>query len=191
MFETLRRGLLLSVLTGATLLAAACQSPTDSTDTFDVDDFLETSVSPDPILADAATDGKTYRVVRGNNQPDDILRYDWKARFTVNLRLNDQTDDDDNLTFPIDVTSATVKVQQASGGIVNPPTGGDVEHFEYVLSQATSSRFDGINSSNSMTLDVWYDLPSLQKEALVTVTVSFKDDDGVVFSKAIDVKVAP
>jgi hypothetical protein len=191
MFETLRRGLLLSLLAGATLLAAACQSPTDSTETFDVDDFLETSVSPDPISADAATDGKTYRVVRGNNQPDDILRYDWKARFTVNLRLNDQADDDDNLTFPIDVTAATVKVQQASGGIVNPPTGGDVEHFEYVLSQATSSRFEGINTSNSMTLDVWYDLPSLQKEALVTVTVSFKDDDGVVFSKAIDVKVAP
>jgi hypothetical protein len=191
MFETLRRGLLLSLLAGATLLAAACQSPTDSTETFDVDDFLETSVSPDPISADAATDGKTYRVVRGNNQPDDILRYDWKARFTVNLRLNDQADDDDNLTFPIDVTAATVKVQQASGGIVNPPTGGDVEHFEYVLSQASSSRFEGINTSNSMTLDVWYDLPSLQREALVTVTISFKDDDGVVFSKAIDVKVAP
>ena len=135
--------------------------------------------------------GKTYRIVRGNNQPDDILRYDWKARFTVNLTLNDQADDDDNLTFPIDVTSATVKVQQASGGIVNPPTGGDVEHFEYVLSQASSSRFGGINTSNSMALDVWYDLPSLQKEALVTVTVSFKDADGVVFSKAIDVKVAP
>ena len=191
MFETLRRGLLLSLLAGATLLAAACQSPTSSTDTFDVDDFLETSVSPDPILTDTAADGKTYRVVRGNNQPDDILAYDWKGRFTVNLRLNDKTDDDDNLTFPIDVTSATVKVQQASGGIVNPPTGGDVEHFEYVLSQASSSRFDGINTSNSMALDVWYDLPSLHKEALVTVTVSFKDADGVQFSKAIDVKVAP
>lgn len=191
MFETLRRGLLLSLLAGATSLAAACQSPTSSTDTFDVDDFLETSVNPDPILADSASDGKTYRLVRGNNQPDDILRYDWKARFTVNLLLNDQADDDDNLTFPIDVTAATVKVQQASGGIVNPPTGGDVEHFEYVLSQASSSRFAGINTSNSMTLDVWYDLPSLHKEALVTVTVSFKDADGVLFSKALDVKVAP
>jgi hypothetical protein len=190
MFQTLRRGLLLSVVAGATLLAA-CQSPTSSTDTFDVDDFLETSVTPNPIVADTATDGKTYRVVRGNNQPDDILRYDWKTRFTATLRLNDQADDDDNLTFPIDVTSATVKVQQASGGIVNPPTGGDVEHFEYVLSQASSSRFEGINTSNSMTLDVWYDLPSLQREALVTLTVSFKDADGVVFSKAIDVKVAP
>lgn len=191
MFETLRRGLLLSVLAGATLLAGACQSPTSSSDSFDVDDFLVTSVSPDPILADAADDGKTYRLVRGNNQPDDILKYDWKARFTVNLTLNDKTDDDDNLTFPIDVTSATLKVQQASGGIVNPPTGGEIEHFEYVLSQATSSRFGGINSSNSMTFDVWYDLPSLHKEALVTVTISFKDDDGVQFSKAIDVKVAP
>jgi hypothetical protein len=191
MSQTLRSGLLLPLLAGATLLAGACQSPTTSTDTFDVDDFLETSVSADPLAAQISTDGKTYRIVRGNNQPDDIVVYDWKTTFTLTLRLNDKTDDDDTLTFPIDVTAATVKVQQASGGIVNPPTGGDVEHFEYVLSGATSSRFAGIDTSNSMTFDVWYDLPSLRKEALVTVTVAFKDADGVAFSKAIDVKIAP
>lgn len=191
MSQTLRSGLLLPLLAGATLLAGACQSPTTSTDTFDVDDFLETSVSADPLAAQSSTDGKTYRIVRGNNQPDDIVVYDWKTTFTLTLRLNDKTDDDDTLTFPIDVTAATVKVQQASGGIVNPPTGGDVEHFEYVLSGATSSRFAGIDTSNSMTFDVWYDLPSLRKEALVTVTVAFKDADGVAFSKAIDVKIAP
>jgi hypothetical protein len=191
MFQTLRRGLLLSSLTGVTLLIGACQTPTSSSDTFAVDDFLETSVSPDPVLTGASSDGKTYRVVRGNNQPDDILAYDWKGRFTVNLRLNDKTDDNDKLTFPIDVTSATVKVQQASGGIVSPPTGGDTEHYEYVLSETSSSRFAGINTGNTMTFDVWYDLPSLRKEALVTVSLSFKDTDGVLFSKSIDVKVAP
>jgi hypothetical protein len=191
MFQTLRSGLLLLLLAGATLLTGACQSPTESTDTFEVDDFLVTSVTPDPATAQASTDGKTYRVVRGNNQPDDILAYDWKTTFVLSLTLNDKADDDDNLTFPIDVTSATVKVQQASGGIVNTPTGGDVEHYEYVLSGASSSRFTGINTSNSMTFDVWYDLPSLRKEALITVTVTFKDTDGVTFSKSIDVKVAP
>jgi hypothetical protein len=191
MFQTLRRGLLLSSLTGVTLLIGACQTPTSSSDTFAVDDFLETSVSPDPVLTGASSDGKTYRVVRGNNQPDDILAYDWKGRFTVNLRLNDKTDDNNKLTFPIDVTSATVKVQQASGGIVSPPTGGDTEHYEYVLSETSSSRFAGINTGNTMTFDVWYDLPSLRKEALVTVSLSFKDTNGVLFSKSIDVKVAP
>ena len=191
MFQTLRPVLFSLALAGATIVAGACQSPTSSTETFDVDDFLETSVSPDPVVADRAADNKTYRLVRGNNQPDDILAYDWKATFTVNLRLNDQADDDDNLTFPIDVTAVTVKVQQASGGILSPPTGGDVEHYEYVLSQTTSSRFEGINASNAMTLDVWYDLPSLRREALIAVQISFRDADGVVFQKTVDAKVAP
>jgi hypothetical protein len=191
MFQTLRSGLLMSLLAGATLLSGACQSPTSSSDSFNVDDFLETSVSPDPVVADKSTDGKTYRVVRGNNQPDDILVYDWKATFTLTLRMNEKTDDKDHLTFPIDVTSATVKVQQASGGIVSPPTGGDVEHYESVLSQTSSSRYAAINTSNTITFDVWYDLPSLRKEALITVTVSFKDKDGSTFSKSVDVKVAP
>ena len=42
-----------------------------------------------------------------------------------------------------------------------------------------------------MTFDVWYDLPSLRKEAVITVTVNFKDDDGVTFSKQIKVNVNP
>jgi hypothetical protein len=40
-------------------------------------------------------------------------------------------------------------------------------------------------------LDVWYDLPSLRREALITVTMSFQDADGKAFSKAYDVRVAP
>ena len=35
------------------------------------------------------------------------------------------------------------------------------------------------------------DLPSLRKEALVTVTMSFQDTDGQAFSKSYDVRVAP
>jgi hypothetical protein len=193
MFRGSRTGLLVFPvwLIAAVLMAPACQSPTAASDTPSVDDFLITSVTPDPVNADAATDGKTYRVVRGNNQPDEILAFDWKTSFTVRLTLNDKADDDDYLNFPVDITSATIKVQQASGGILSPPTGGDTEHFDYVISNTSSNRFCCVNASNETTFDVWYDLPSLRKEALITVSLAFKDTDGVAFSKSIDVRVNP
>lgn len=179
------------VLTIATFpFSSGCQSPTDPDDTVDVDDFLEISVSPNPATADPSTDGKTYRVVRGNNQPDEILAYDWKTAFVLSVTLNDKADDDDLLEFPVDVTTVTVQVKQASGGIVTPPSGGEVEYYQSVT-QASSNRFGGVNATNSIAFDVWYDLPSLRKEALVTVALAFKDNDGKTFSKNYDVRVAP
>lgn len=189
MIHPLRRSpLILAVACCA--VVTACQSPTDPEDTVDVDDILEVSASPDPTSAEASTDGRTYRVVRGNNQPDEILLFDWKTSFSVMARFTDQADDDEYLTFPIDLTSATIKVQQASGGIVTSPTGGEIEHYDYVT-QASSNRFSSPNASVSLGFDVWYDLPSLRKEALITVTLSFRDADGVTLSKAIDVRVSP
>lgn len=178
------------LLSAGIALASACQSPTDPDETVDVDDFLETSVSPDPAIAGPCTDGRTYRVVRGNNQPDDILLFDWCTSFTLAIKLNDKADDDDTLTFPVDLTSTSIKVNQASGGIVTPPTGGEIEHFDQVIT-ASSNRFGAINSGMNVTFDVWYDLPSLRKEALITVTLALRDTDGVTFSKAVEVKVAP
>jgi hypothetical protein len=171
-------------------LLSGCQSPTDPDETVDVDDFLEISVAPNPALADAATDGKTYRVVRGNNQPDDILPFDWKTTFTLTLTLNSKADDEDVLEFPVDLTTATVQVKQASGGIVTPPSAGEAEYSQYVTS-ASANRFGAVNSSVSIGFDVWYDLPSLRKEALAIVSLSFKDNNGKTFSKSYDVRVAP
>jgi hypothetical protein len=175
----------------AALFLIGCQEPTED-ESFDVDDFVDTSVTPNPAVADAST-GKTYRVVRGNNQPDEILEYDWKTTFTVAVTLNGNATDTDgaDLEFPVTLTSASVKVQQASGGIVNPPTGGETEHYESVIVQATANEFPGVNSSINTTFDVWYDLPSLRKEALATVTLSFQDNEGKTFTKLVDVKVAP
>ena len=189
MRRALRIRLLLPLVSLA--VAAACQSPTDPDDTPSVDDFLVASVSPSPTNGTQSTDGRTYRVVRGNNQPDEVLAFDWKTSFSVTVTLNDKADDDDYLTFPVDLTSATVTVKQASGGIVTTPTGGDTEHSDYVVSNATSNRFGSVNSSNTLTFDVWYDLPSLRREALITVQLTFKDTDGLTFSKSIDVVVAP
>ena len=191
MNRALGGGLLLLMAMAGSPFVLACQSPTDPDDTPSVDDFLETSVNPNPAIAGESGDGRTYRVVRGNNQPDEILRYDWKTSFSVTARLNDKADDEDYLTFPVNLSSATVVVKQASGGIVTPPTGGDVEHSEFVVTRSTSNLFAAINASNSFDFDVWYDLPSLRKEALITVTLTFTDSDGVTFTKAVDVPVAP
>ena len=190
MRRNMRTGLL-SVLIAIAACTAGCQSPTDPDDAPSVDDFLVATISPSPATAEAANDGRTYRVVRGNNQPDDILPYDWKTSFSVSITLNDKADDDDYLTFPVDLSSATVTVKQASGGIVTTPTGGDTEHSDYVVSHATSNRFGAVNGTNSLTFDVWYDLPSLRREALITVQLTFKDTDGLTFSKSIDVLVSP
>jgi hypothetical protein len=171
-------------------LLAACQSPTDPDDVLEVDDFLEMSVTPNPAIASEATDGRTYRVVRGNNQPDDVLLYDWRTNFSITATLNSQADDEDALEFPVDLTSVTLVVKQASGGIVTPPSGGDAEHFHYVT-EASTNRYAAASSAVTVGFDVWYDLPSLRKEALITVTLAFKDNDGATFTKSYDVRVAP
>jgi hypothetical protein len=172
------------------LWASACQSPTDPDDTLDVDDFLEIALTPNPAIASEAADGKTYRVVRGNNQPDDILLYDWKTEFTLAVTINGQADDNDALEFPIDITSVTVQVKQASGGIVTPPTGGETEHFTYVT-EASSNRYSAPDQTTTIAFDVWYDLPSLRREALVQVSLAMRDTEGTTFSKTYDVRVAP
>ena len=184
------RNALLPVVVLCVPMWSACQSPTDPDDSVDVDDFLEITVAPNPAVADVSTDGMTYRVVRGNNQPDDILLFDWKTAFTLTLTLNSAADDDDVLTFPVDLTTASLQVKQASGGIVTPPSAGEIEYYKYVP-LASANRFSVVNQSINVGFEAWYDLPSLRREALVTVTLSFTDDDGQAFSKVVDVRVAP
>lgn len=182
-----------TLLAIAALASAGCESPTDpdDVDRIGVDDFVKTQTTPDPIAA-VASDGRTYRVVRGNNQPDEILAYDWFAPFHVAVTITDDVEDEDvDLEFPILITAATVKVEQASGGIVNPPTGGQTEYFESVLTGTSSNRFDAANTTNTLGFDVWYDLPSLRKEAVLTITIGFRDNDGRTFQKATTVNVAP
>jgi hypothetical protein len=42
-----------------------------------------------------------------------------------------------------------------------------------------------------MTFEVWYDLPSLRKEALISVTLNLRDEGGTTFTEVVPVKVAP
>lgn len=176
----------------AGLSAAACQSPTSPEDTVNYSEALDIVVDPDPIVADGATGGKLYRVVRGNNQPDEMLAYDWHAVFTSRLTLNDKaTDEDLDLDFPVRITGATLAVKQATGGIITPPSGGELERFEYVPLAASGNQFGAINSPITLTFEVWYDLPSLRKECVVTLTYAFVDTDGTSFQRSVDFTVAP
>lgn len=187
MIQSMCRGVL--VLCACAVTFGGCQSPTDPDDVIGVDEYVDVSVSPDPIVADVG-DGKTYRVTV--NDQIETRVYDHRATFNVNVTLNETAGDDDlDFAWPIELTSLTADVDQASGGIRNPPTGGEIERFESVIAQTTGNRYAGPNSSNMVTIDLWYDLPSLRKEALVTFTITFRDNDGVTFTRTAEFKIAP
>lgn len=176
----------------AAIVMAGCQSPTKPSDVVRYDEVVDVAAAPDPILADTFTGGRTYRVVRGNNQPDEILPYDWHAIFAASVTFNSKaTSKDVDLEFPIRITATTLTVKQASGGIVTPPTGTETEKFEFVTLNATGNQLTGTDSPVSLTFEVWYDLPSLRKEAVVALALSFVDGDGVTFQKSVDLRVAP
>ena len=178
------------VVTAATA-AAACQSPTSASSTLKVDDFVDATITPNPATA-LASSGKTYRVVRGNNQPDEVLPYQYTTTFTVTINLNSNaTSSSVNLSFPVTITAAAGKVEQASGGIVTPPTGGNVEHYESVILASSGSSIAAVGGGVTMTFQVWYALPSGNREALVTETISMKDNNGTTFAKDVKVNVAP
>jgi len=180
----LRNGKLRLVLL-ATSLTWACQSPTSTTPTTD---FIVATASPSPATASGPT-GRFYTFVSANNQPSEQREYDWKTNFNVAVTLN-TPDKNVNVTFPVKISSATVKVQQASGGIITPPTGSDVEHYEFEFTTSTNT-FAAAGSSVNMNFNVWYDLPNLKREGLATVSLVFTDNVGATFSKSVEVSIAP
>lgn len=195
MFNTVRPVARVACLIGM-LAMVGCESPTSPDD--DDDDSNDTIVDlvthPDPIIAEAAT-GRTYRVVRGNNQPDDILAYDWRAVFTLDITVNSNAlDDDFDIVFPVTLKSTSVGVRQATGGIATPPVSGDAEHSEYAILATTGNTISAANGTISVTFEVYYDLPNLRKEALIDLTLSFTDSDSdgaKSFSRMASLQVAP
>jgi hypothetical protein len=188
MLRTVRMGVLAACAAAA---LSGCQSPTEPDDTIEVDDFVEASQSPNP--AEATTgDGRTYEKPQ-SELPSLFLPYDWKVRFGVTLLVNSTaTDDDLNLRFPIEITSVNLAVQQCSSGIVIPPS-GDAIYAAHDVVSSTGNTFGAVNSTNTLTLDVWYDLPNGRKEACIDVTVGlkWKNDDNVdiTASKVVRVRV--
>ncbi len=164
------------------LLAVAwlggCSSPTESSPDFDV---TFTAV-PDPTVASGPT-GVQYKVTNADDSVS-LYDYDWRTSFTVNIQ--------DNAGMALDISSINLVVQQAAGGIVVTPSGGDQVYFKFSSSAAANH----INAKGSADVgfDVFYDLPNQGREALITVSFTFEyeeDDNTYTFSDTFKVKVAP
>lgn len=194
MFVRVRMATLLIAGLAAALPLSGCQKTDDTDTSLKVDDFTIATQFPNPATADGPGTGVTYRVVRGNNQPDDILEYDWHTAFGLGVTINNNaTSDSVKLTFPVTLTSVNAVAHQASGGIITPPSGTDAEYSKFVISSSSGSVISAVNGVINMNMDVWYDFPNLRKEAVVTVTLNFSDDSSTpkTFTKTFNVKVSP
>jgi hypothetical protein len=163
----------------ALLLAAvswlgACSSPTSSTEL-----SVDVTANPDPATA-SESHGVTYQVTNADSTYS-TYEYSYRASFTATIQETGGT--------ALDITALDLKVQQATGGIVITPSGGDQIYFKFNSSAVTNH----INAKGSAEVgfDVWYRLPNGGREALVTVGMSFKDKDDNTYSKTLQVKVAP
>jgi hypothetical protein len=165
------------------VLAAAawggCSAPTSSSPEFDV----TITYSPDPAVATESA-GVQYKVTNADDSVS-YFDYDFRVHFEVNIK--------ENSGLSLDVTSINLTVQQAAGGIVITPSGGDQVYFKF-SSSAVTNRINA-NGSAGVGFDVWYDLPNQGREALITVGFTFEyedeDDDTYSFSDTVKVKVAP
>jgi hypothetical protein len=168
-----------AVLTLLPLLAVAglgaCSSPTSSTPTLSV----TLTNTPNPATASGPT-GVQYKVTNADSSVS-YYEYDWRTIFSVTIQETGGK--------ALDITALDLKVQQATGGIVIPPSGGDQVYYKFTSSAVTNH----INAKGSAEVgfDVLYDLPNLKREALVTVGFTFQDSDKNTYSQTLDVKVAP
>ena len=153
----------------------ACSSPTSESPTLDV----TLTANPDPSTASGPT-GVQYKVTNADSTVS-FYEYDYRTSFTVTIKENAGT--------ALDITAIDLKVQQATGGIVITPSGGDQIYFKF-NSSAVTNRINA-NGSADVGFDVWYDLPNGGREALITVGFSFQDDDDRTYSDTLQVKVAP
>ena len=160
---------------------SACSAPTSATQL-----KVDLTVSPDPTTA-VASQGVTYVITGDSTHADQVRTYPWETSFVVNLQETGGT--------ALEITSVNLKVQQAAGGIVIAPSGGEVEHYQF-NSSASGNQLSA-NGHASVGFDVWYDLPNKGREALVTVSFGFKTvnkaSDGTysTFQDSVDVKIQP
>jgi hypothetical protein len=165
-------------LLGAALLAS-CDSPTSSSPDFDV----TLSVTPDPAQASGPT-GVQYKVTNADDTVS-YFEYDNRTTFTIHIA--------ENAGMALDITSINLGVQQAAGGIVITPSGGDQVYYKF-SSSAVTNRINAKGGAD-VGFDVFYDLPNQGREALVTVSFTFEyeDEEQAVYqySDTYKVKVAP
>jgi hypothetical protein len=169
------------VLALPALLLSACQSPTTSSTSSSTGINVTTTNSP--LLATAQpSHGVTYTVPQ-NNAPDQVREFPWQTTFTVNLKNND--------TVGMDVTSVTLKVQQAIAGIVVPSTTSDTEHYQFTFTPESGSKRLAGSGTSALDFNVWYALPNGGAEALVTIGITFTNDNSISDSRTVTEQVLP
>lgn len=158
-----------------------CSSPTDATST-------AAEVTLSASVANAQPSSGRFYIVQGDvNNPDKTLEYPFQASFDVTLAESGGS--------TVDVTAINLKIQQATNGIITPPTNGQVEYYEFV-SSASASQLPG-NGQATVGFQAWYALPNKRRECVATVTVTFVDrkgtasdtSDDVAFTKTLNVQV--
>ena len=178
----------------AALSVPACQKTDSTSSTLKVDDFVISTVTPNPTTADGPGTGVFYRVVIGNNQPDETREYRWHAAFGLGVTINNNaTSDSVKLTFPATITSASAVVHQASGGIIVPPSSTDAEYSKCIIDSSSGSSIGAVNGTINMNWECWYTVPSQRREAVIVVTLNWSDDSSTpkTFTKTVNVQVAP
>ncbi len=193
MFRRVRAAAVLLAGVAAVSLSG-CQKTDDTSTTLKVDDFVSAAVTPNPAIADGPGTGVNYRVVVGNNQPDEIREYQYHVGFGIGIVINNNaTSKSVNLSFPATITSASAVVHQAAGGIIVPPSSTDAEYSKCNIGSSSGSTIGGVNGTINMNWDCWYTLPSQKKEAVAVVTINFADDSSTpkTFTKTVNVTIAP
>jgi len=158
----------------AAVTFGACSAPTTSPSL-----EVNLTANPDPTTAEASR-GVTYTVTNADSTIS-TYEYDWKVAFVATIQ--------ETGGLAVDITAVDLKVQQASGGIVIVPSGGQIERYRF--NSSASGNHVSANGTASIGFEVWYDLPNLGREALVTVSLSFKDNDSNTYSKSLQVRVSP
>jgi hypothetical protein len=169
------------VLALPALLLSACQSPTTSSTSSSTSINVTTTNSP-PLANAQPSHGVTYTVPQ-NNAPDQVREFPWKTIFTVMLKNND--------TVGMNVTSVTLKVQQAIAGIVVPSTTSDVEHYQFTFTPESGSKRLDASGTSALDFNVWYALPNGGIEALVTIGITFTNDNNISDSRTVTEQVLP
>ncbi|MBN2368954.1 MAG: hypothetical protein JXO72_00535 [Vicinamibacteria bacterium] len=169
---THRKTLLPILLLTVSFMCACEEEVTDATSEESVFTF-----SPYPAIAEQSS-GVTYTIKGDDTHPDQIIEYPWKTSFTVIVQ--------ETAGVGRYITAMSLKVQQASGGIVITPV-NDIEHYQY-NSQASGNRIEG-NGTATVGFEAWYDLPNEGREALITVTFTFKDDNDLSFAETASIMV--
>jgi len=166
-----------AVLAAGALSLVACQSPTTASST----DTVTMTFSPDPVSANPSS-GRFY-TIKNANKPDQVIELQYATSFAVTLKNTSKVG--------ATIAALTVKVQQASGGIVVVPTTGDVEYFDYDPA-SESNKVPANDGTETTQFTVYYTLPNKGKEAIVTISCSLTaDDSSGSFSSQGTVRVLP